>query len=690
MKTETIRVLIVEDNTDLAFLMKETLKLQKTCDYMPEIAVTLADALQALSKAHFDVAILDLDLSDSKGVDTVKAIYKKNPYIAIVAMTGAYSEELAAEVLAGGAQEYLIKTKYDDASLDKAIRYSVERKKVERKLSESEEKFRTIFENSAVGITVTDEQERIISWNRFAENLLGMSHEELYLRPVNSLYPKAEWKRIRSLDIQQTSICRHLETIMVKKDKTMLEVDISISVLKDSDGEVRGSIGIIRDISERKAAEKIIKDKVRRADVIFGLLQDLTPDIASNDMLKLIVTAAKSLVMADTASVILLDEENRGKPRVVASESSGLRVDGTVLQPSLDENTSITGYVIKNKTPLLLHNGHKNEERFKDIKWKGGIKYSINAPVIFKDSVKGTLNLNITTSDYIFTGDDLDAITALANHAAIALESSGLYKSMKDKYIEELKNSNEELKRARNQLVQSEKMSAVGQLASGVAHEINNPLSGVLGNIQIIKMELQSGGKIEDAGELLTVIEDSARRCKSITQNLLDFARVKKDVFEVFDIHKALDSVIMLVGHGLKNSNITLVRKYIEDPPAVVGNKNEVQQIFLNMISNAKWAIEKKGGIGSSITVETRKGDDGLLEASFSDTGIGISKEGINKLFEPFYTTKDVGKGTGLGLSLCYEILKRHKGKLEVESEEGKGATFRIKLPIAKDQGPNS
>ncbi len=572
MSKEAIRVLIVEDNPDLNFLMKEGLKARKTCNYDAKSAVSLAEACEALSKDHFDVVLLDLDLSDSKGVDTASSVYRCDPHIPIIAVTGRYTNALAADVLASGAQDYLVKGKYDDDALDRAIRYSIERKKTERKL-------------------------------------------------------------------------------------------------------------------ERKA---------RRSDVIFRLLQDINPGMLPGEMLEFIVKAAKSLVAADTASVILLDEEHKGRPKIVASESSGLEVDGAILQPSLDENTSITGWVVKNRQPLLLPGNLKDDERFKNIAWKEGIRCSINAPIIFRDSVKGTLNLNVTSSDYSFTEDDMEAVVALANHAAIAFENSGLYKSMKDVYIEKLKKSNEdlketndELKKTQDQLVQSEKMSAIGQLASGVAHEINNPLSGVLGNIQIIKMELRAGTKIDDMGELLTVIEESARRCKAITQNLLDFSRLKKDVFEAFDVHRALNSVIMLLAHSLKNLNIKIEKRYAEGLPGVFGNTNEIQQVFLNMVSNARWAIGKKGKSGGSITFETRKIDDDFIEVRFSDTGIGMSNETAQRIFDPFYTTKEVGKGTGLGLSLCYEIMRRHNGALNVESEEGKGTTFIIKLPIAKDaSGP--
>ncbi|MEE8424114.1 MAG: ATP-binding protein, partial [Thermodesulfobacteriota bacterium] len=646
-------------------------------------------------------------LSDGRGADAISKIYDARPQTPIVALISSDEKGVECYLSQAGLQSFLIKGRFSNRLLAWTVRYAIEHRKIElaqremrdvmdtetkeytKQLRESEERFRIIFESSPVAIILTNEEERIVSWNKFTEDLLNMSRDDLYLKPVSFLYPREEWEKIRSLNIKKTGIRQQLETVIIRKDGSQFDVDVSINVLKDADGEVTGSIGIIRDISERKKAERVLKDKTRRSSVVFKLLQDLRPNISSTDMLGLIVKAAGSLVRADTASIVLLDED-QNKLRIAASESQGLKVDDFILQPSLDEKTSITGWVIKNKKPLLLPGNLENDERFSHIKWKGTIKSSINVPLIFRDSVKGTLNLNIIASDYVFTEDDMQEAQALANHAAVALKNSGLYKSLKDKHIEELKSSNEkltkinrELEQARDQLIESEKMSAIGQLASGVAHEINNPLSGILGNVQIIKMDLKSGVKPGDLDELLTVIEDSAKRCKSITQNLLDFSRTKQDVFAAFDVHKALHSTVVLIGHTLKDSNIEIKKKFDEALPMTLGNINQIQQVFLNMFTNAKWAIEKKEEKAGSVTVETRKIDDKFIEVSFSDTGVDMSKEGLKKIFEPFYTTKEVGKGTGLGLSICYEIMQKHNGELRVESEEGKGTTFRIKLPIA-------
>jgi len=444
-----------------------------------------------------------------------------------------------------------------------------------------------------------------------------------------------------------------------------------------------------KELKKTRGSELRLKEKVRRSDIIYNLIEDLTSDISPEDMLGKIVAAAKLLVTADTASVILLDEKKE-KIKVTASVAYGFKIHPEGIQPPLDEKASVTGWVVKNKRPLVLHGSLENYDDFKDIKGRGNIKCSLCIPLIYKDSIKGTLNLNMTTSDYLFTDDDLEAAIALGNQAAIALENSGLYKSLKDKYIEELKNAysnlrriNKEFENAQKQLIQSEKMASVGQLASGVAHEINNPLSGVLGMVQLMRRELKAKGSIDDIEELLGVIEDSAKRCELITHNLLDFSRTKDITFKEFDIHLALDNCILLLGYNLKKSNVVVTKKYTVDLPMAYGNSNEAQQVFLNILSNAQWAIDKKPEEGGSIEIETYGPDAKSVEIKIRDTGVGMSDENKKHIFDPFYTTKPQGEGTGLGLSVCCEILRVLDGELRVESKLGEGTTCYVKLPIS-------
>lgn len=250
-----------------------------------------------------------------------------------------------------------------------------------------------------------------------------------------------------------------------------------------------------------------------------------------------------------------------------------------------------------------------------------------------------------------------------------------------------------QLEDAQAQLIQSEKLSAIGQLAAGVAHELNNPLGGILGYAQFTLEKLRKNHpedeqpkEIQSYLRYVGDIEIQARRCKTIVQNLLRFSRTSRTVeFEDVDINKTLDETVSFVEHQFRINQMELGVDLTRDIPQVRGNAGQLQQVFTNLIINAMHASEK----GSTVTIHSRYSPalgefGGTVEIAIADTGHGIPKEDLKKIFEPFFTTKEVGKGTGLGLSVSYGIVKDHGGEISVKSELGEGTTFTIVLPVQK------
>ena len=226
--------------------------------------------------------------------------------------------------------------------------------------------------------------------------------------------------------------------------------------------------------------------------------------------------------------------------------------------------------------------------------------------------------------------------------------------------------------------LQSEKLAAVGQLAAGVAHEINNPLGVILGFSQGMVKRLQPG----DPQELpLKSIEREALRCKSLVQNLLTFSRQGKAEKEEININETIENALALVMAQTKVKDIQLIKELTTEIPRVFANRNQIQQVIVNLSNNAMDSMPS----GGMLTVRTNLinlGGKPLVEIQVSDTGQGIPKEIQSSIFEPFFTTKEVGKGTGLGLSLIFEIIQKHAGQITVESQVGKGSTFKILLPL--------
>ncbi|MBN2413701.1 4Fe-4S binding protein [candidate division KSB1 bacterium] len=241
----------------------------------------------------------------------------------------------------------------------------------------------------------------------------------------------------------------------------------------------------------------------------------------------------------------------------------------------------------------------------------------------------------------------------------------------------ELKESLDTLKKTQQQLIQSERLASIGELAAGVAHELNNPLGGVL----IFSSLLLERKNISDPEyrDLKKIIEET-ERCRKIVHGLLDFSRQSRLQAAIADLNKILISTLTLIENQVLFQNIKIVRELNPDIHKVFVDVGQIQQIVLNIIFNAAEAMDGKG----TLIVKTGfSPDKKFVLASFKDTGTGISAELLNKIFDPFFTTKPPGKGTGLGLSISYGIIKKHKGDIIVDSKPGKGTTFTIKLPSA-------
>lgn len=230
-------------------------------------------------------------------------------------------------------------------------------------------------------------------------------------------------------------------------------------------------------------------------------------------------------------------------------------------------------------------------------------------------------------------------------------------------------------------LIQTEKMAAIGMLAGGVAHEINNPLAGILAFTQLMRNELPEDGDLRND---LSEIEEAAKRCKKIVEDLLTFARPHREGdLNPLSLEDAIDAILPLARLNLRHRNVTLVTDYEPDTPKVRGSAARLQQVFLNLINNAAQSMKE----GGEVTVSLRADPRGKrVTAEVKDQGVGIRKELLTKIFDPFFSTKDRSEGTGLGLSICHSIVAEHGGSIEVESTEGKGSLFRVILPVLKKE----
>jgi len=316
----------------------------------------------------------------------------------------------------------------------------------------------------------------------------------------------------------------------------------------------------------------------------------------------------------------------------------------------------------------------------------------VAVPLVLGDKLIGVVSLGRKANLKSYRADEVQFLAQLKIPVTIAFSNSMQYENISELYTQVRKMSDElklwnvelehrvedrtrELVKTQDQLVQAEKLATLGTLAGGVAHEINNPLTAVLTNAQILQMTAT-----DDVKESLDLIEEGAKRCQGIVQKLMKYARktVEETPHRDVDLRDVVKGTCALLGFQFQQENIEVEMK-LGEVPLVKGIAGELDQVLTNLLVNARDAIHA-GKVQGKITIEIRKTHESV-ELAVADNGIGIPKENQQKIFDPFFTTKDVGSGTGLGLAVSFGILKRHGATISVSSTTGKGATFVIGFP---------
>ncbi len=259
--------------------------------------------------------------------------------------------------------------------------------------------------------------------------------------------------------------------------------------------------------------------------------------------------------------------------------------------------------------------------------------------------------------------------------AASSSDEIGELASSFNQMASELDSREKALKNAQQALIQSEKMAAFGELGAGIAHEIKNPLAGILGLAQLSMRKMDKGDPVYTN---LGIIEKETNRCTHIIQNLLKFSRQEKVSFVAVDLNQVAKDAMAIVEHQLEMNKVKLISKFDDALPDISGNANQIQQVLINLMINAQQAMDGRAG---EVTVTTSS-NNGDVSVQVADNGPGIPEEIQAKIFEPFYTTKPVGKGTGLGLSVSYGIIQEHNGDIQLQSSPDEGSTFTLTFPM--------
>ncbi len=389
-------------------------------------------------------------------------------------------------------------------------------------------------------------------------------------------------------------------------------------------------------------------------DISKAIFSTIRPD----EQLRVIIDSLGRILKAEESLLVLPDRD--GGYRIAASD--GLE-DGAQKESRLKLCARMLGQLGAGSNSALLVDAPSLDKKFSDIDGLAQIKFAMFLPLMEENKPVGLINLNRTEDEEYFSEDDMQRAKIFGSLVNLALRNSGLYRQLQE---------------TQSQLIQAEKMSALGQLAGGLAHEINNPLSGILGLTQLV---LETTPADTQSHQDLKDIEKAVFRCKKIITSLLSFAHQEKFHPEPVNVNEAMEETLTLCARQMELKRVKIDRKFTDGLPMVNADFQQLMQVFLNLLTNARDAMPE----GGAITVTTRSsaiGTKETVEITVSDTGAGIPQDILGKIFDPFFTTKPVGKGTGLGLSVCLGIINKHSGAITARSEAGKGSAFTVTLPV--------
>ncbi|MFH1293892.1 MAG: PAS domain S-box protein [Pseudomonadota bacterium] len=496
-----------------------------------------------------------------------------------------------------------------------------QRKRREEKIKVSEEDYRRLFEHVGCGVYISSKEGKFLNANQALLHMLGYKSKEEFLKIdiAKDLYLRSEDRRKFQETIEKDGQVIDLEVDFKRKDGTRISVLHTSHARYDQHGKVVGYEGLNVDQTQRKQMERELKE-------------------AHDFMNNIIQSSPNPIMAADTKGNILL--WNRA-----AEETLGYKSEDTIGRMHI---TSVYPEGVAKEIMKMIRSPEY-----------GGVGKLRSYPMVY-----------VRRDGVIIDGNLSAAIIYDARGKAVA--SVGIFVDLEERLEMERK-----LRQTQEQLLQSEKLAAMGRLTSQIAHELNNPLYGIMNTLELMKTEIPPESKRR---KILEMALSETVRLTEMLRKMLSFSKPDEEEKQPTNINTILDEILLLHEKQLREYSIRIFSSLAEDLDMVKASKNQLRQVFLNIISNARDAMPE----GGTLSVTTRAEGDNV-HIDISDTGTGIRKENLNKIFDSFFTTKDNMKDIGLGLSVCYGFIKDHGGDISVKSEWGSGATFTIILPMLKE-----
>lgn len=491
------------------------------------------------------------------------------------------------------------------------------RKQREAKLKASVEEYKALFEHVAVGVSISTKEGKFIDANQALLDVLGYSSKEEFLEIdiINDLYLFPEDRLRFQKMIEKDGRVIDFEVQFKRKDGKRVPIMLTSNARYDIDGNVSGYESIHVDLTHRYQMER----KLREAhDFMNEIIQSAPISIMAADLKGNIIiwNRAAEKTLGYTADEVI------GKMNITK-----IYPEGTAREIMNVIRSADNGPVGTFPPQSVLYVGRDGKT----------IEGHLSAAMIYNDEG----NEVTTVGSFVDLTDRLEMERALS--------------------------------KTQEQLLNSEKLAAMGRLTSQIAHELNNPLFGIMNTLELLKTEIPPENKRR---KLLDMSLSEIIRLADMLKKMLSFSKPEQEIKKLVNLNTILDEIMMLHAKQLQVNDVKIKTDFLEGLDEIIASTNQMRQVFLNMISNARDAMPK----GGTLSVSTLQ-ENGFVKVRFSDTGIGISEENIEKIFDSFFTTKDSVKGVGLGLSVCYGFIKDHGGDIKVESTKGVGTTFIISLP---------
>lgn len=500
------------------------------------------------------------------------------------------------------------------------LRDLTEQIRIAERMRASEEDYKSLFEHVGCGVFISTKEGRFLDVNQALLDMLGYERKEEFLKMdiEKDLYLNPQDRRRFREMIEKEGRVVDYEVEFKRKDGTPIPILLTGHVRRDKDGNIIRYEGINVDLSQRKTMERKVKE-------------------AHDFLNELVMSSPNAIIATDMKGDIIIWNK-------AAEETLGYEAGEVIGKMNIKQ--------------IYPEGVARQVMKMMRAPEYGGAGRLMSYPILYvrRDGkiIEGSLSAAVI---YDSRGHEMATV--------------GIFVDLKERLEMEAK-----LRQTQEQLLQSEKLAAMGRLTSQIAHELNNPLYGIMNTLELLKTEVSPKSKRR---RILEMALSETVRLTDLLRKMLSFSKPDEEEKQRVDINVILDEILLLVRKQLHENSIKIAASFEKDLPEVVASKNQLRQVFLNMVSNARDAMPEGGTL--TITTSSTRHD---VRIEIGDTGVGIREEHLDKIFEAFFTTKEGTKGVGLGLSVCYGFIKEHGGDIRVSSKRGEGTAFTIILPAKR------